>query len=117
MIRPRSPQSASVAGLASLTLLLLAVTAVPGQEAPATEYAWATAYAIPKELTNIGEGYFSIVPGLDDRLYIGACNHGLGAYLVEFNPRTEEMRVAVDAHKAIGITAKGFCRPGQDPHA
>jgi len=108
MIRPRSPQNASVAGLASLTLLLLAVTAVPGQEPPATEYAWATAYAIPKELTNIGEGYFSIVPGLDDRLYIGACNHGLGAYLVEFNPRTEEMRVAVDAHKAIGITAKGF---------
>jgi sugar lactone lactonase YvrE len=68
----------------------------------------ATAYAIPKETTNQGSGYFSIVPGLDGKLYIGTAKYGVGSFLVEFDPKAKEMKVVVDTHKEIGTTAKRF---------
>jgi sugar lactone lactonase YvrE len=68
----------------------------------------ATAYAIPKETTNQGSGYFSIVPGLDGKLYIGTAKYGVGSFLVEFDPKAKEMKVVVDTHKEIGTNAKGF---------
>src|SRR5713101_7259965 len=68
----------------------------------------ATAYAIPKETTNQGSGYFSIVPGLDGKLYIGTAKYGVGSYLVEFDPKTKKMKIVVDTHKEIGTTATGF---------
>src|SRR5262245_66478758 len=68
----------------------------------------ATAYAIPKETTNQGSGYFSIVPGLDDKLYIGTAKYSVGSFLVEFDPKAKEMKVVVDTHKEIGTAARGF---------
>jgi hypothetical protein len=68
----------------------------------------ATAFAIPKETAPDGEGYFSIVEGHNQRLYIGTHANGLNSWLVEFNPRERAMRPVVDAHKAIGIDRRGF---------
>ena len=68
----------------------------------------ATAYAIPKETTNQGSGYFSIVPGLDGKLYIGTAKYGVGSFLVEFDPKSKKMKVVVDTHKEIGTAARGF---------
>jgi sugar lactone lactonase YvrE len=68
----------------------------------------AKAYAIPKETTNQGSGYFSIVCGLNNRLYIGTAKYGVNAYLVEFDPGAETFRIVVDCHREIGTTATGF---------
>jgi sugar lactone lactonase YvrE len=77
-------------------------------EADKLNWLQATAYAIPKETTNQGSGYFSIVPGLDGKLYIGTAKYGVGSFLVEFDPKTSEMKVVVDTHKEIGTTATRF---------
>jgi sugar lactone lactonase YvrE len=68
----------------------------------------ATAYAIPKETTNQGSGYFSIVTGKNNKLYVGTAKYGVSSYLVEFDPKTEKMKVVVDTMKEIGSTATGF---------
>ena len=81
--------------------------AVPAAE-PAPHWLTSTAYAIPKETTNQGSGYFSIVTGKNGRIYIGTAKYGVGSYLVEFDPPTGAMKVVVDTHKEIGTTATGF---------
>src|SRR5436190_13576093 len=93
--------------LSGLALLLLAPTLLRADEKP---FPWlkANAYAIPKETTNQGSGYFSIVTGLDGKLYIGTAKYGVGSYLVEFDPKTRKMKVVVDTHKEIGTTLTGF---------
>jgi hypothetical protein len=73
-----------------------------------TDWLLATAYAIPKETTNQGSGYFSIVCGKNGKLYIGTAKYGINAYLVEFDPASRQMKVVVDCHKEIGTDAKGF---------
>ena len=77
---------------------------------PAIARKWlkATAYAVPKETAPEGEGYFSIVTGLDGKLYIGTHANAVNAWLVEFDPKTKQMKTVVDAHKAIGTDLKGF---------
>jgi sugar lactone lactonase YvrE len=96
----------------SLLLLLAAPAALlparVGAAQPAFRWVYATAYAIPKETTNQGSGYFSIVTGKNGRLYIGTAKYGVGSYLVEFDLKTTKMRVVVDTHQAIGTKAKGF---------
>jgi sugar lactone lactonase YvrE len=67
-----------------------------------------TAYAIPKHTTSEQSGYFSIIEGLDGRVYIGTAKYRHNAFLVEFDPRTKKLRVVVDAHKEIGTSATGF---------
>jgi hypothetical protein len=69
---------------------------------------WSTAYAIPKETTTEGSGYFSIVEGKNGKIYIGTAKYRHNAYLVEFDPATKAMQVVVDCHKEIGTTATGF---------
>src|SRR5262249_40090858 len=93
----------------SLSLCMLLLICSPAF-APAADPAWlqATAYAIPKETTNQGSGYFSIVTGLDGKIYIGCAKYGVNAYLVEFDPATKQIKVVVDCHKEIGTDAKGF---------
>lgn len=78
--------------------------------AAAATYAWiqATAYAVPRETTNQGSGYFSIVTGKNGRLYVGTAKYGVGSYLVEFDPVEKKMEVVVDTHKEIGTTLTGF---------
>src|SRR4029077_8303817 len=54
------------------------------------------------------EGYFSIIPGLDGRLYIGTHANGVNSWLGGFDPKTKGMKIVVDCHKAIGKDLKGF---------
>jgi hypothetical protein len=63
---------------------------------------------VPKYTTHVGEGYFSIIEGKNGRLYVGTAKHGQNAYLVEFDPNAEKMRVVVDAMEEIGSDATGF---------
>jgi sugar lactone lactonase YvrE len=75
---------------------------------PGARWLQATAFAVPRETAPDGEGYFSIVEGHNECLYIGTHANGVNSWLVEFRPRIGRMRVVVDAHKAIGIDRKGF---------
>ncbi|MEJ7808046.1 MAG: hypothetical protein WKG03_19260, partial [Telluria sp.] len=72
------------------------------------DWLWTKAYAIPKETTSEGSGYFSIVEGNNGLLYIGTAKYRHNAYLVEFDPQTSAMKVVVDAHASIGTEATGF---------
>src|SRR5689334_7100254 len=92
--------------LSALAILLTPVALPASEQAP--HWLYATAYAVPKETTNEGEGYFFIVPGHNGRLYIGTSKHGVGSYLVEFDPKAGQMRVVVDAQKETGTAATGF---------
>src|SRR5438270_11809435 len=67
-----------------------------------------TAYVVPTETATEGEGYFSIIEGLNGRLYIGTHANAVNSWLVEFDPMAKKMTVVVDAHKAIGKDIKGF---------
>ncbi len=91
-----------------LSLAVLLAVSVSHAADPSPRWLQATAFAIPKETTNQGSGYFSIVPGLNGRLYIGTAKYGVNAYLVEFDPTTKAMKIVVDCHKEIGTTATGF---------
>jgi len=66
------------------------------------------AYVVPKETATEGEGYFSIIEGLNGRLYVGTHANAVNSWLVEFDLAAEKMKVVVDAHKAIGKDLKGF---------
>ena len=79
-----------------------------GQAQEQESYYWGKAYAIPKETTSEGSGYFSIIEGKNRRLYIGTAKYGFNGFLVEFDPAAESMRVVVDAMKEIGKPATGF---------
>jgi len=86
---------------------LVAAPLLPAAE-PSLSFLKATAYVIPKETATEGEGYFSIIEGKNGRLYIGTHANGVNAWLVEFDPAARQMKVVVDAHKAIGKDLKGF---------
>ena len=72
------------------------------------DFVWTTAHAVPKQTTNQGSGYFSLIEGLNGRLYIGTAKYGHNAFLVEFHPKTDTMQVVVNAQKEIGTEATGF---------
>jgi sugar lactone lactonase YvrE len=80
----------------------------PPRQARDRHWLWSTAHAVPAETTSEQSGYFSIVEGLNQRLYVGTAKYGANAYLVEFDPATRRMNVVVDAQKEIGTTATGF---------
>src|SRR5436305_15181479 len=92
----------------SICLATLALLGCLRAAEPRPPWLPATAYAVPKETTNQGSGYFSLVAGHNGRLYIGTAKYGENSFLVEFDPKTKTMKVVVDTHKAIGTTAKGF---------
>lgn len=69
---------------------------------------WSRAHTIPYATTSEQSGYFSIVEGLNGRIYVGTAKYGDNAYLVEFDPRNQQMRVVLDAEKEIGVDRKGF---------
>jgi hypothetical protein len=83
---------------------------VAGAESDLTKVKWvpSTAYVVPKETATEGEGYFSIIEGLNGRLYIGTHANAVNSWLVEFDPAAKKMSVVTDAHKAIGKDLKGF---------
>lgn len=102
---------ASLSLLSSLVALLTFGDEVDSKKAASaapTPWLMSEAFAIPKECCNQGSGYFSIVTGKNQRIYVGAAKYGENSYLVEFDPPSGEMRVAVDTHKEIGVDLKGF---------
>jgi hypothetical protein len=94
---------------AAATLLFAAVPAPAsdpprGTKPPASlKYLLATAYHIPPETTTEESGYFSLCEGRDGKIYIGTAAYGRNSYLVEFDPKTEKMRVVLDTHKLVGL--------------
>jgi sugar lactone lactonase YvrE len=86
------------------------VTSVARAELDLAQATWvkSTAYAVPKETATEGEGYFSIIEGLNGRLYIGTHANAVNSWLVEFDPAAQKMNIVTDAHKAIGKDIKGF---------
>jgi sugar lactone lactonase YvrE len=92
-------------GLSGLHLL---PSAYGEQDLARAKWVKSTAYVVPKETATEGEGYFSIIEGLNGRLYIGTHANAVNSWLVEFDPATEKMKAVVDAHKAIGKDLKGF---------
>ncbi|HEV3085094.1 MAG TPA: hypothetical protein VGY66_35365 [Gemmataceae bacterium] len=91
-------------------MAVLACVAAQPQAAAGDTNNWLLghAYKIPSQYTNQESGYFSIIEGHNGRLYVGAAKYGVNAYLIEFDPKTEAMRMVVDVHKTIGSMATGF---------
>jgi sugar lactone lactonase YvrE len=89
-------------------LLALAVGAPLSAAAAPRRWLLGHAYKIPSAYSNQESGYFSIVAGRNNRLYIGTAKYGVNAYLLEFDPKTTKFKLVVDAHKVIGSSAKGF---------
>src|SRR5207253_9387548 len=76
------------------------------QPPPGLKYLWATAYHIPPETTTEESGYFSLCEGKDGKVYVGTAAYGRNSYLVEFDPKTEKMRVVLDSHRLVGLPAE-----------
>jgi hypothetical protein len=97
----------AVAAAATLLALVPAPAADPpgaGKQPPASlKYLWATAYYIPPETTTEESGYFSLCEGKDGKIYVGTAAYGRNSYLVEFDPKTEKMRVVLDSHGLVGL--------------
>jgi sugar lactone lactonase YvrE len=81
---------------------------VAGKPASSAEWLRGTAYKIPSEYTNQESGYFSIIEGKNERIYVGAAKYGVNAYLIEFDPKTAAMKMVMDVQKVIGSDARGF---------
>ena len=121
-----TPRPWSVPWLVTLTVLVVftlggplpATTTVcaqgfPGpaggvESAVSRQWIWSRAHALPAETTSEQSGYFSIVEGLNGRIYIGTAKYGDNAFLVELDPRTDAMRIVLDAEKEIGVDRRGF---------
>src|SRR5437762_11849173 len=89
---------------AAAAVLFLACVPAPAADPPAApKYLWATAYYIPPETTTEESGYFSLCEGKDGKIYVGSAAYGRNSYLVEFDPKTEKMRVVLDTHKLVGL--------------
>lgn len=94
--------------LAFFTVALSFVPAEPqgkptGSRKPPFRYVQARAFHIPPETTTEESGYFSLCEGRNGKIYIGAAAYGRNAYLVEFDPTTEMMRIVLDVHKLVGL--------------
>ena len=75
----------------------------PASPKPPFRYVWAKAFHIPPETTTEESGYFSLCEGRNGKIYIGTAAYGRNSYLVEFDPKTEKMRVVLDSHKLVGL--------------
>jgi sugar lactone lactonase YvrE len=86
---------------ALLTLLALSAD-------PAPPWLLAEAFKLPSQYTNQESGYFALVAGLNDRLYIGTAKYGENAYLLEFDPRTNKVRMVLDVNEVTKLSGRGF---------
>jgi len=100
--------------IARLLLCSLLIAASWSRPSHAEEWAltrhwlYSTAHDVPDELTSEQSGYFSLIQGKNDRLYVGTAKYGHNAYLVEFNPADQKMKMVLDAQKEIGTDVTGF---------
>src|SRR3954463_9750629 len=92
------------------SLCLLASLGFAPAEDDLSKAKWvkSVAYVVPKETATEGEGYFSVIEGLNGRLYVGTHANAVNSWLVEFDPASGKMQAVVDAHKAIGKDLRGF---------
>lgn len=99
-----------IAGMAVLLLAQsyawVAKPPAPKQPPASLKYLWAKAYHIPSETTTEESGYFSLSEGKNGRIYVGSAAYGRNAYLIEFDPATEKMRIVLDTHKVVGLPLK-----------
>jgi hypothetical protein len=105
---PRPTVHALVLATFGLAGLCLTPAARAEQDLATAKWVKSTAYVVPKETATEGEGYFSIIEGLNGRLYIGTHANAVNSWLVEFDPAAEKMKVVTDTHKAIGKDIRGF---------
>ena len=66
------------------------------------DYVWAKAYHVLPG-THSDSGYFSLVEGIDGKMYIGTTQYGVNSHLVEFDPKTEEQRSVLNTHEVCGL--------------
>lgn len=90
-----------------LAVLGMSVRVLAGGAATAPfRYVRAKAFHIPPETTTEESGYFSLCEGRNGKIYVGTAAYGRNAYLVEFDPATEKMRIVLDTHKLVGLPLK-----------
>jgi sugar lactone lactonase YvrE len=89
-------------------LALFIALPVSGEDDADSGWLRGRAVHIPSEYTNQESGYFSIVEGLDGRVYVGCAKYGVNAYLVEFDPVSSLIRLAVDVHRVLRTMVTGF---------
>lgn len=102
--------------LLNLPIVIISLGTAWAQEPVAADktapfpYVSAKAFHIPPETTTEESGYFSLCEGLNGKIYVGTAAYGRNAYLVEFDPATEKMRIVLDVHKLVGLplTATGY---------
>ena len=105
--------------LALLPLLLGTAHAAPASAAAAPaspsapvkapfRYVWGKAFHILPETHTDESGYFSIIEGLNGKIYVGTAKYDYNAFLVEFDPRTEQQKIVIDTNKVNGLTATGY---------
>jgi len=91
----------------SICLISLLAPSLAAQEKKPTKapfpYVQAKAFHIPPETTTEESGYFSLCEGLNGKIYVGTAAYGRNSYLVEFDPKTEKMRIVLDTHKLVGL--------------
>lgn len=81
------------------------MTALVGARAATAPFPYVVtkAFHIPPETTTEESGYFSLCEGRNGKIYVGTAAYGRNAYLVEFNPATEKLRIVLDVHKLVGL--------------
>lgn len=94
-------------GLALSQSNLFAAAQQPAAKAP-FPYVPCKAFHIPPETTTEESGYFSLCEGRNGKIYVGTSAYGRNAYLVEFDPATEKMRIVLDTHKLVGQKTTGY---------
>lgn len=72
------------------------------------DFLWSKAIRVPAKFTSEESGYFSIAEGKNHKVYIGSAKYGDNAYLLELDPKNNQLKEVVDAEKAIGSDRKGF---------
>lgn len=92
----------------ALLALFIALPLSAEEDQPQPGWLFGKAVHIPSEYTNQESGYFSIVEGLDDRVYVGCAKYGVNAYLVEYNPMSAAIRMVVDVHRVLRKVLTGF---------
>jgi hypothetical protein len=92
--------------------MLLVLAFASGTQAvtarPPFPYVWGKAYHILPETHSDESGYFSLCEGLDGKIYVGTAKYNQNAYLVEFDPATEQQRIVLDTNKVCGLNATGY---------
>ena len=69
---------------------------------PPFRYVWTKAYYLPPK-THKESGYFALCEGKNGKIYVGTSAASRNSHLIEFNPKTEQMRIVHDTHKLLGL--------------